>query len=148
MLQLCCNYAIAPDIHLSSPLATYYGSTWPLPHYVYNALLTAHYLPPDIHLAPPPAIFLLQYMVGHLPHVKFVLPTASRIPMAVASGSYLRGWVDVRQFPIAPSEPDDTARLAAAVEAVHQMVEREVAAVSRFCPLSSHQIPLDPTTPP
>ena len=71
--------------------------------------------------------WLRKQMSQVLPHVKWRLPTGGLVPMTVAKGAYLRGWFDVKLFPITPDEPDDTARREAAIAAVHQIVMDEVA---------------------
>ncbi|TYZ61260.1 hypothetical protein PybrP1_004430 [[Pythium] brassicae (nom. inval.)] len=62
----------------------------------------------------------------HLPHVKFVLPTASNKPVTLNMGMPMPSWYDIKT--LAKTENDENAGIEESRELVLGLIEKEVAA--------------------
>jgi len=61
-----------------------------------------------------------------MPHVKFICPTASRIPVSLNQGMQMPAWFDIRG--LGPSAPEDEEGIVKAAAELNHLVDKEVEA--------------------
>ncbi|KAM0832313.1 hypothetical protein ACQ4PT_064992 [Festuca glaucescens] len=59
---------------------------------------------------------------------KWAFPSAPNAPVSCNNGAVMPSWFDIHELPMSPGSPQDESGVLKAVENVHAMIDREVAA--------------------